>query len=58
MSSVGKAMWAQCRGKSERREIATAGELADVLESVFGIRLPDHAAFEAAAIAKRIVPAP
>lgn len=45
------------RGESERRQIGTAGELASVLEGVFGIRLPDRAAFEAAALAKRIVPA-
>lgn len=43
-------------GPTERREIATAGELADTLERAFGIALPDRAAFEAMAVKKGVVP--
>ncbi|MEO5757593.1 MAG: arylamine N-acetyltransferase [Mesorhizobium sp.] len=34
-------------GRSEQREMATASELADTLESQLGIIIPDRAAFEA-----------
>jgi N-hydroxyarylamine O-acetyltransferase len=43
-------------GPSRRRDIETAGELADTLEEAFGIRLPDRARFEAAVAEKRIIP--
>jgi N-hydroxyarylamine O-acetyltransferase len=43
-------------GESKRREIETAGELADTLEEQFGIRLPDRAGFEAMVTQKRIIP--
>lgn len=43
-------------GPSERSEIETSGELADTLEELFAIALPDRAAFEAAVVDKRIIP--
>lgn len=43
-------------GRSERRAIASAAELADVLENDFGITLPPRAAFERKAVEKGIVP--
>lgn len=43
-------------GRGERREIATAAGLADLLEEEFGIRVPDRAAFAAMAVNKGIVP--
>ncbi|TGS11159.1 arylamine N-acetyltransferase [Mesorhizobium sp. M2E.F.Ca.ET.209.01.1.1] len=42
-------------GRSEQREIATAAELADVLENQLAIVIPDRAAFEARLKEKRIV---
>lgn len=45
-------------GPSKRREIETAGELADTLEESFGIRLPGRPGFEAMVARKRIIPAP
>ncbi|TPI18617.1 arylamine N-acetyltransferase [Mesorhizobium sp. B4-1-1] len=42
-------------GRSEQREIATAAELADVLENQLAIVIPDRAAFEARLREKRIV---
>jgi N-hydroxyarylamine O-acetyltransferase len=42
-------------GRSEQREIATAAELADVLESQLGVVIPDRAAFGAMLRAKNIV---
>lgn len=42
-------------GRSEQREIATAAELADVLEHQLAIVIPDRAAFEARLREKRIV---
>ena len=42
-------------GRSEQREIATAAELADVLENQLAIVIPDRAAFEAKLREKRIV---
>ncbi|RRH97146.1 arylamine N-acetyltransferase [Mesorhizobium tamadayense] len=42
-------------GRTEQREIATAAELADVLESQFAIIIPDRAAFEARLRQKQIV---
>ncbi|SFP81969.1 N-hydroxyarylamine O-acetyltransferase [Mesorhizobium sp. NFR06] len=42
-------------GRSEQREIATAAELADVLENQLAIVIPDRAAFEARLRQKRIV---
>ncbi|MDX8449539.1 arylamine N-acetyltransferase family protein [Mesorhizobium captivum] len=42
-------------GRSEQREIASATELADVLESQFAIVIPDRAAFEARLRQKNIV---
>lgn len=42
-------------GRSEQREIATATELADVLENQLAIVIPDRAAFEARLREKRIV---
>lgn len=42
-------------GRTEQREIATAAELADLLESQFAILIPDRAAFEAKLREKRIV---
>lgn len=43
-------------GPTERTEIGTAAELADLLEQDFGIVVPDRKAFVAAALAKGIVP--
>lgn len=34
-------------GASQRREIATVGELIDTLDTIFNIAVPDHAEFEA-----------
>ncbi|MFK0686608.1 arylamine N-acetyltransferase [Mesorhizobium sp. IMUNJ 23033] len=42
-------------GRTEQREIATAAELADVLESQLEIIMPDRAAFEAKLRDKKIV---
>jgi N-hydroxyarylamine O-acetyltransferase len=42
-------------GRTEQREIATATELADVLEGVLDIIIPDRAAFEAKVRQKNIV---
>ena len=42
-------------GRTEQREIATATELADVLEGVLDITIPDRAAFEAKVRQKNIV---
>ncbi|MEI9405263.1 arylamine N-acetyltransferase [Mesorhizobium argentiipisi] len=42
-------------GRGEQREIATATELADVLENQLAIIIPDRAAFEARLREKRIV---
>ncbi|MDX8480334.1 arylamine N-acetyltransferase [Mesorhizobium sp. VK24D] len=42
-------------GRSEQREIATAAELADVLENQLAIIIPDRAAFEARLRQKTIV---
>jgi len=42
-------------GRTEQREIATATELADVLEKQLAIILPDRAAFEATLREKQIV---
>ena len=42
-------------GRSEQREIATASELADVLENQLAIVIPDRTAFEARLREKRIV---
>ncbi|PBC08535.1 arylamine N-acetyltransferase [Mesorhizobium sp. WSM3859] len=42
-------------GRSEQREIATAAELADVLENQLAIVIPDRAALEARLKEKRIV---
>ncbi|PBC05406.1 arylamine N-acetyltransferase [Mesorhizobium sp. WSM3860] len=42
-------------GRSEQREIASATELADVLEGQLGIVIPDRAAFEARLRQKQIV---
>ncbi|CDX16156.1 N-hydroxyarylamine O-acetyltransferase [Mesorhizobium sp. ORS 3324] len=42
-------------GRSEQREIATAAELADVLENQLAIVIPDRAAFEARLRQKTIV---
>jgi N-hydroxyarylamine O-acetyltransferase len=42
-------------GRSEQREIATATELADVLENQLAILIPDRAAFEAILREKHIV---
>jgi len=42
-------------GRTEQREIATAAELADVLEDQLGIIIPDRTAFEAKAREKNIV---
>ena len=42
-------------GGTKRRDIATAGELADLLEQEFGIALPDREAFADAVAAKGIV---
>ena len=42
-------------GRSEQREIATAAELADVLESQLAIVIPDRLAFETKLREKRIV---
>jgi len=44
-------------GPSKRREIATAGALAETLEQLFAITLPDRAAFEAKVAEKGIVSA-
>lgn len=44
-------------GPTERREIASAGELADLLETEFGIAVPDRAAFAEMLKAKNILPA-
>lgn len=43
-------------GATERRELADADELADVLERDFGLALPDRAAFAAAAEDKIFAP--
>ena len=43
-------------GPTERREVATAAQLADLLGSEFGIDVPDRDAFVATAVAKGIVP--
>jgi N-hydroxyarylamine O-acetyltransferase len=43
-------------GRTERRELATAKELAAVLEHDFGIEIPDRAAFADMLVAKNIVP--
>ena len=42
-------------GRSEQRQIASATELADVLESQLAIVIPDRAAFEARLRQKNIV---
>ena len=42
-------------GRTEQREIATAAELTDVLESQLDIVIPDRAAFEAKLRDKKIV---
>ena len=42
-------------GRSEQRDIATASELADLLEGVLAITIPDRAAFEAKVRQKNIV---
>ncbi|CAN7236563.1 arylamine N-acetyltransferase family protein [Mesorhizobium sp. LjNodule214] len=42
-------------GRTEQREIATAAELADILESQLEIVIPDRAAFEAKVRDKKIV---
>jgi N-hydroxyarylamine O-acetyltransferase len=44
-------------GPTERREIATAGELAEILDREFGIAVPDRAAFAEMVAAKKIIPA-
>jgi len=41
-------------GGSERRDIGTAAELADTIEGLFGIALPDRAAFMEAAARKNV----
>ncbi len=43
--------------RSEQREIETAAELADTLENLFDIDIPDRAAFEAKVRAINIVEA-
>ena len=43
-------------GPTERREVATAAQLADLLGSEFGIDVPDRDAFVATVVAKGIVP--
>lgn len=42
-------------GGAERRRIETAAELADTLETTFGIELPDRAAFAAAVAEKGLI---
>jgi N-hydroxyarylamine O-acetyltransferase len=44
-------------GRTERREIVSAEEHATILESDFGIAIPDRAAFTDMLVAKKIVPA-
>ncbi|RUU43329.1 arylamine N-acetyltransferase [Mesorhizobium sp. M6A.T.Ca.TU.002.02.2.1] len=44
-------------GRTEQMEIATAAELADVLEGPLEIVIPDRAAFEAMALQKKILEA-
>jgi N-hydroxyarylamine O-acetyltransferase len=44
-------------GASTRREIGSPAELADLLDAMFGIDLPDRAAFMRAAAAKGLFPA-
>ncbi|MEX0956511.1 MAG: arylamine N-acetyltransferase [Rhizobiaceae bacterium] len=43
-------------GKTERRELSTAAELADLFEMEFGITIPDRPAFADALAAKKIIP--
>jgi N-hydroxyarylamine O-acetyltransferase len=45
-------------GKTERRAIATAGELADLFETEFGVVIPDRAAFEAMLVEKGVFSIP
>lgn len=42
-------------GKTERREMATAGELADLFETEFGIAIPDRVAFETVVAEKGVL---
>lgn len=42
-------------GVSQRRQIATVGELVDTLDTMFDIEVPDHAEFEAMVARKGII---
>lgn len=42
-------------GETEQRQLATAGELAEVAEMLFGVAIPDKAEFERVAIGKGLV---
>jgi N-hydroxyarylamine O-acetyltransferase len=42
-------------GATEQRQLATAGELTDAVETLFGIAIPDRTEFGRAAVAKQIV---